>query len=236
MTDTTTKKFSGGLGYFGHDRDSDWVTSKVVQSIHDYSAFFPQTQKGKVHVTEIANDCLAQSFFNRKYPERPYNIEDMMKSFCGKALHAIPMTAKHELRLEWEGIIANLDEYENGVIFDKKFQWVEFERTKISKRHKLQGEYYKVEVIKNGLPFKNVFIVYFLVMKPSMLPRTFKIETRKTDIIANEMLCRRDALLTAFASDVPPRPSPSWLCSTCRYLGLCTKLLTKKYYVVRKVA
>jgi len=151
------------------------------------------------------------------------DLRGIYRTGIGTALHdKIRILEVQEMSLEWEGIRTDgVDDYDpkTGIFIDKKFTWGP-PSWNIWPSNKLQLEYYKTLMIKNDMLATHGFIVYFDLSNPRVHVRYGK-NMRSTDVLAKEMLEKRDILNKAMKTGVLPERKIGKDCSFCEYARTC---------------
>lgn len=204
---------------------TEWLKEKT------YEAFVEELEKGweehvpsedRISVTELVAECPRFVFFNRifgPYFERPRNIVSLL---LGKKLHEVSILGKEmEMKLEWNGIVGVIDEYdpENGIVLEKKF--VQRTPKEPYEHHVRQLEYYKLLLAKNGKPYSYFILWYFSFEDREDPVRIFLIPTRPLDVLENEVTVKKEALSFALKAGKIPQRKIGWLCKYCNFSKLC---------------
>lgn len=171
------------------------------------------------HVTELSRECMRQSWYAHVHGGLGYfNVETLLRFGIGTGIHKIPILAQSELPLSWAGIHGTIDEYENGVILEKKHTSAKFPRSP-QDHYVRQVEYYKVLLLKNDFKVTAAYILYINVDDPEI--RVFPLSMRPTDEIENEMLFRKALLEDHIKKKIPPPRTMGWQCGYCNYASIC---------------
>jgi len=125
---------------------------------------------------------------------------------------------KEVVKVDYRGIVGRVDEYEKGILIDKKT--VRNIPDKILEHHKTQLEYYTVLLEKNKYPVLTCGIVYINVASSEV--RVYLLDRiRDRSVIEYEMLERRDKLIDSLREDKIPERHISWLCKYCPFFKIC---------------
>jgi len=73
----------------------------------------------EMHLTDLVSTCWRKVYFEKHLP-LPEDPESMLRLWRGKIVHSMPLTSNHELKLEYNGVKTSIDEYENGILIEKK--------------------------------------------------------------------------------------------------------------------
>ena len=169
-----------------------------------------------IHVSTLVYDCLRRGYYDATLGPR-FNLETYLKFWIGKSCHTTPILRHHELSLEWNGVKGTVDEYEDGVIVDKKTTR-EIPRSPYPS-HVKQLEYYKVLLESNGYPVEQGFILYIDVATPGA--HVLEAPLRETGDVQRELMEKYTTLTRALEDGTPPRGVPGWLCRYCGFSEEC---------------
>ena len=188
---------------------------KIAESLHRTSS----GRKKEVHISNIKASCKRNQVLRTLLGFPLMRQKSTVKVWIGNRVHDFPILEKHELRLEWEGIIGTVDEYEDGILIDKKTC------RKIPKRpypdHVIQVEYYSILLMESGHPVMEVGICYIDVNDCviEVLPVDLK---RDIQTVKEEMLEARDELLENLENKTLPEREWNWLCEDyCELFQIC---------------
>lgn len=191
----------------------------------------------KFHVTELVFNCPRQIFLRRVVGDFFISYPSIFRLAIGRKMHEISILKEHEKRIEWQGIVGTVDEYENGVLIEKKTT-VHAPRNAPYGHHVTQAEYYKVLLEETGNPVLHGFILYFDVSNVDDPLTIFEVPFRLYDVIKSEMIRKRNELLKIFGSlnfeqkFVIPARKTSWLCKYCDYAYMCYMPIDKLQKIV----
>jgi len=190
----------------------------IVESI--YSAMIDEKERSGVYVTDICYDCLRFAYYLNKYGEYK-SRKDVITLFIGKAVHTIPVFKVNELRLEWNGIVGRIDDYdpERKILLEKKTCRKIPEKP--LEHHVKQVEYYKVLMEENGYKVERCFIAYLDIYNSKL--EVFEVRSRASEIVKKEMLEKKEKLLRALLLSKPPERKVSWLCDYCPFFNICMR-------------
>jgi hypothetical protein len=101
----------------GQEITERYLEQLFKQSEEDREWYSPQS----IHVGDLLPECERQVVLSKLYP-RGANVPSMMYMEDGKSKHRIELGDKHELRVEWAGIRASVDDYDSikGIVIEKK--------------------------------------------------------------------------------------------------------------------
>jgi len=137
----------------------------------------------------------------------------------GRKIHETPILSENEIPLRWEGIIGACDDYEDGLLLEKKTC------TQIPKypmkHHVTQAEYYSIMLKHQNKPVKKAAILYIDIANKEL--KVFKAKMRNDHIIETEMLQKKNALEKALKENKPPERKIGWICNYCSFANICFK-------------
>lgn len=179
------------------------------------------TPIGKVHVGNIIFECERNAYYSCTIPFSFHNLQATMNFWHGRLLHSRPIlnNCKQELAVEWENIIGHIDEYADGILLEKKS--ASHIPDKPYAIHVRQAEYYKVLLERSDYKVTNVYMIYFLKDMSPQLPTVLPVDTRGTALVAEEMLRKKNIVLTALKNGFLPSPKFGADCNYCQYPSLC---------------
>jgi hypothetical protein len=79
-----------------------------------------EKRRGEIHLTDLTSDCLRRVWYEKHDP-LPDDAPDLIRMWQGEVMHQMPLLKEHELELEYKGVKTRVDEYEDGVLVEKKF-------------------------------------------------------------------------------------------------------------------
>jgi len=188
------------------------VLIKIAKSMNRQSS-----RRGGIHVSHLYGDCLRKSYYGLMHPEQFHSLRTLMTFWVGRQLHDTKVFKQSEIPLEYDGVVGTCDEYEDGVLLEKK-TCTTLPKS-VSKAHKTQCEYYALMLGKAGKPVKQAFVAYLDVANKDI--KVFKVDLRKDEDIEPELMSRKEALEMALKNKQPPARSPSWLCNYCNFASVC---------------
>jgi len=193
-----------------------------------------EDRKNEIHVTDLTAPCSRQVFYEKKSPT-PEPIENMLRMTEGKLLHKLFLLGQSEVEIKWSGVKGRIDEYENGIIIEKKF--VDFVPNNILEVQKYYTHYieqvafYAVMLVNQGYEFKQAFLLFVKRGEQNERGRkplkafdiTPLIDLNKAEV---EFLNRKGMLEAVLANDEPPEIPPNFSpfdypCSYCKYSVRC---------------
>ncbi len=185
-----------------------------------------------IHVSTILYDCLRRGYYEQIFHPHQFNTrQQSVKFWIGRQLHETPVLAEHEVPLEWEGIHGTADEYEDGVLVDKKTTEKEIPR-RPSEQYTRQVEYYKVMLEAIGKPVTRASILYIQISPPYRVEE-LQVPTRDSEVVRQEMRAKLAILNLAFKRNQPPERKPGWLCDYCSFASVCWKSFEAEYHADR---
>jgi len=193
----------------------------VLKRFYEVVANSLSSRGQEIHVSDIVYDCVRRCYYqviDRQFPQS-LDMRTMLRFWIGDAIHTPPILKHHHLKLTWEGIYAEVDEYEDGVLVEKKH--TSYFMSKIPYHYERQAEYYKAILENNGYPVKEVHILLIDIRGPSV--RDFVVETRPTKEISREILFKRDLINYSRKVGVPPPKTVGIDCEFCRAAAKCMK-------------
>jgi len=187
------------------------ILEKIAKSMNKNSG-----KRNGIHVSSISYDCMRKAYYSIKYGNR-FNLNTLMTFWIGQQVHKTPILAENEIPLEWERIRGSCDDYENGILLEKKTCTVI--PSKPREQHVKQAEYYSVMLEEQGKPVKKIYILYIDINNKKI--KVFEAKRRDSKTIKKEMLEKRDAIEKAMREGKPPERNISWLCSYCNHSNIC---------------
>ena len=173
---------------------------------------------GEVHVSSLCYDCMRQSFYSMKHGSF-FNKKTLLTFWMGRKIHETPILSENEISLNWQGIIGSCDDYEDGLLLEKKTC------TQIPSRamshHVRQAEYYSVMLTHQNKPVRKACILYIDIANKEL--KVYKARLRDNAIIEKEMLHKKQILDQAIKSDKPPPRKLGWQCNYCTFASICFK-------------
>jgi CRISPR/Cas system-associated exonuclease Cas4 (RecB family) len=172
---------------------------------------------GEIHVSSLCYDCMRKVYYQMIRKDQYFDLKTMITFWMGRAVHNTPILKESEIPLSWKGIVGTADEYEDGVILEKKTC------AKIpmnpNQHHVKQTEYYAFMLNESKKPVKQAFVVYIDLANKEIQP--FEVRLRDMDEIRVEMLRKKEQIEYAIRNNVLPERSIGWLCSYCNFSQLC---------------
>lgn len=172
-----------------------------------------------IHVTSLVYDCLRRGYYENKFEEGFFDIKTLITFWIGRAVHKTPIFSNHEMTLRWEGIVGTLDEYQDGIVIDKKT--TTYLPKQANAHHIKQVEYYAWLLWKNGYPFKEGYLVYIDINEKDIV--VFPVFIKDLITIENEILKKKKVLDEAMKNNIPPQRNIGWLCKYCNFASICFK-------------
>ncbi len=173
----------------------------------------------ELHISDLVHTCPRKIYTNiisRKNP-KPLEWGTKLRFWIGNAIHEPPILKHHHLKLVWEGIHAEVDEYEDGIVLEKKHTTYLSDR--LPKHYERQGEYYKAMLVKCGYPVEEVHVLLIDIVAPDA--KDFLVQTRAVDEIAKEILFKRDLLNYSLKFCLFPAAIRGDDCKYCGHAEAC---------------
>ena len=79
-----------------------------------------EKRRGEIHLTDLTSECLRRVWYDKHDP-LPEDPPDLIRMWQGEVMHQMPLLKEHELELEYKGVKTRIDEYEDGILIEKKF-------------------------------------------------------------------------------------------------------------------
>jgi len=177
----------------------------------------PPRRDGKIHVSHLIHKCLRRSYYGIKLGEDFLHTKTLLTFWLGKKVHEIPVLAEHELKLEWNGIVGTVDEYENGLIVEKKTTVWDVEQP--MGHHKMQLYFYAVMLLKNNKEVNEMKIMYIDINKKDL--KVFDVTVPDLKFYERMMTKRKEILSQCLDGNILPINFPSWMCKYCPFGSLC---------------
>lgn len=172
-----------------------------------------------IHVTSLVYDCMRRGYYDNTHEESFFDLKTLLTFWIGRAVHKTPILSNHEMTLKWGGIVGTLDEFQDGIIIDKKT--TTYMPKSPNAHHARQIEYYAVLLWKNGLVFKEGYLVYIDINNKDI--EVFPVKTRPLPIVEAEMMKKKTLLEEAIKNNIPPKREIGWICNYCSYASICFK-------------
>jgi CRISPR/Cas system-associated exonuclease Cas4 (RecB family) len=171
----------------------------------------------EIHVSSLCYDCMRKVYYQMTRKEQYFDLKTMITFWMGRAIHNTPILKESEIPLKWKGIVGTCDEYEDGVLLEKKTC------TKIpmnpNQHHVKQTEYYAFMLNESKRPVTQAFVAYIDLANREIQP--FEVRLRDMEDIKVEMLRKKEQIEFAMRNKVLPERSIGWLCSYCNFSQLC---------------
>jgi CRISPR/Cas system-associated exonuclease Cas4 (RecB family) len=193
-----------------------------------------EDRRNEIHVTDLVDICPRRVWYEKRDPW-PESIEAIFRMAEGKLLHKLQLLAQSELEIECQGVKGRIDEYQNGILIEKKF--VDFVPNTIAEVQRYYSHYveqvsfYAYMLIQNGYEFKQAFLLFVKRGEQDERGRrplkAFDITNLiNLDKVENEFGERREILAEILKADVPPEIPPTFSafdypCSYCKYVSRC---------------
>jgi CRISPR/Cas system-associated exonuclease Cas4 (RecB family) len=201
--------------------------SRVVEKLHE--------EREELHLTDLTVECPRKLWFTKKdrLPLREEGFESLLRMWQGKVMHEMPLTEKHELKLEYEGVKTSIDEYDprTKTLIEKKFtDFVPKNRREMERyfsHYILQVQLEALFLIENGYEVDKAFLLFVKRGKPDDKPaiNAFEVHVdleRVKKTFEDRLGVAREILSREEPPDVPERYTPyDYPCSYCSYRGRC---------------
>lgn len=185
-----------------------------------YEAINKQDERKQgIHVTSLVYDCLRRSYYSEKFGEGFFDIKTLITFWIGRVLHHTQVLKEHELQLEWLGILGTVDEFEDGILLEKKT--TAFMPKAPLEHHVTQLEYYKLLLEKTGKRVKQMFLMYIDIANKDI--KVFEVEPRPLAEIEVELIAKKTELEASLLKNIVPPRHAGWLCGYCNFASICFK-------------
>jgi CRISPR/Cas system-associated exonuclease Cas4 (RecB family) len=193
-----------------------------------------EDRRDEIHVTDLTDQCPRRVWFEKRSPW-PEGIDGIIRMAEGKLLHKLELLAQSELEIEYQGIKGRVDEYENGILIEKKF--VDFVPNNIAEVQKYYNHYveqvgfYAYMLVNLGYEFKQAFLLFVKRGEQNERGRrplkafdvTSLIDLNK---IEAEFHGRKNNIKAMLDKGEPPEIPPTFSafdypCSYCKYAPRC---------------
>lgn len=205
------------------------VERLFVKKIAEYNR--DERRRGELHLTDITSECIRAVWYDKHdpYPEDPSNI---LRMWQGTMMHQMPLLEQHELELEFEGVKTRIDEFENGILIEKKFvTFIPKDQKELEKYYShyvKQVEYEALMLTANGFNVNKAFLLFVIRGEP---------ESGRLPVVAYEVPINIDNIASRFAEEVemyklvlasdelpeiPRNFTPfDYPCTYCKYRARC---------------
>jgi hypothetical protein len=211
------------------------LTEQDVERLYIYRLYQEEEdRRGEIHVTDLVDICPRRVWYEKRDPW-PEGIEAVFRMAEGKLLHKLQLLAQSEFEIEYQGVKGRIDEYENGILIEKKF--VDFVPNTIAEVQRYYSHYveqvgfYAYMLVSLGHEFKQAFLLFVKRGEQNERGRrpmkafdvTGLINLDRVGELFNE---RKEMLLDALNSNEPPEIPPTFSafdypCSYCKYVSRC---------------
>ena len=218
----------------GIEGKNEMITEAQVERLYIAKIYQQDEDRhNDIHVTDLI-ECPRKVWFNKKSPW-PENIEGILRINQGKLLHKLQLLAQNELEIEWDGVKGRIDEYENGILIEKKF--VDFVPNSLTEVQKYYSHYieqvgfYAYMLVNLGYEFKQAFLLF---VKRGEQNERGRRPLRAFDItnlinlyaVEAEFQNRKNNIKAILEREEPPEISPTFSifdypCSYCKYAPRC---------------
>jgi len=208
------------------------VETLFLRKVRDYVV--EENRKRELHLTDLASPCPRQLWFT-KHSEYYENPEELLRLWWGKVIHETPLTSNHELKLEYKGVLTSIDEYQDGILIEKKT--ADFVPNDLSELQRYYSHYInqvRLEALfltMNGYEVKQAFLLFIKYGQQEERGRrpvrifdvTQFIDIDETEKMFNEK--REEAIAVLSSPDPPPKPNTflyfDYPCKYCDFKGKC---------------
>lgn len=190
------------------------ITEKLMKAINKGN----HTLKG-IHVSALSYDCIRKAYYTQKYGESFFDMNTMLTFWIGRQIHETQILKEHEVELSVNGIVGSADEYQEGLLLEKKT--CKQIPTTPYLHHKKQAEYYAVLLQMSGKPVNKVALLYIDICNKKL--KVFTVKPRTFAVIKQEMFWKKEQLEKAIKNKIPPPRNTGWLCSYCSFCARCWK-------------
>jgi CRISPR/Cas system-associated exonuclease Cas4 (RecB family) len=211
------------------------LSEQEVERLYVYRLYQEEEdRRGEIHVTDLVDICPRRVWYEKKAP-LPERIEAIFRMAEGKLLHKLTLLSQSELEIEYQGVKGRVDEYENGIIIEKKF--VDFVPNNITEVQKYYSHYieqvsfYAYMLVQNGYEFKQAFLLFAKRGEQDERGRrplrVFEVTNLiNLDKIEAEFKARKEFIEEILRVDQPPEIPPTFSafdypCSYCKYSSRC---------------
>jgi len=172
-----------------------------------------------IHVTDLIYDCYRLAWYRFHSKEVHLSLNSIITMWIGKKIHELKFLKYHEIPLVWEDIHGTPDEYEDGIIVEKKTTGYMPEREALD-HHVRQLNFYRPLLEHNGYPALRGVVLYIDVWKKTCKPFDVRF-AQPLEEIENDMRERKKRLQSYIPLETPPPRFISWRCGYCAYAGMC---------------
>ncbi|MHA1333246.1 MAG: PD-(D/E)XK nuclease family protein [Candidatus Odinarchaeia archaeon] len=190
-----------------------------------------KSRAGEIHASDLLSPCMRLSYYSKMLPPL-FDLNSIMRMLIGKLFHAIPILKHHEYSIVWEGIHFTIDEYEDGILIEKKTtskikrSWSsrseEFGKVIPYPNHVEQLKFYKAALEETGHRVYQAVILY--LERPTGEVEVAPVEIPRYDIeqIKEELKAKKELLETCLKENKLPPRTVCWKCNKyCGYSSLC---------------
>jgi hypothetical protein len=190
-----------------------------------------EKRRSELHLTDLTSECMRRVWYDKHDP-LPDEPENLLRMWQGEMLHQMPLLKEHELELEFEGVKTRVDEYEDGILVEKKFVGfipkTQDELKKYYSHYIKQVEYEALILTANGREVRRAFLLFACRGEP---------EQGRPPVIAYEVPVDLNSIAARFAEEVeayrlmlqsqsPPEVPRSFSpfeypCTYCNYRSRC---------------
>jgi CRISPR/Cas system-associated exonuclease Cas4 (RecB family) len=211
------------------------LSEQDVERLYIYRLYQDEEdRRGEIHVTDLTDICPRRVWYEKRDPW-PEGIEAVFRMAEGKLLHRLQLLAQSELEIEYQGVKGRIDEYENGILIEKKY--VDFvpntlaEVQKYYSRYIEQVAFYAYMLTQSGREFKQAFLLFVKRGEQSERGRrplkAFDVTNLiNFDKVEVEFKHRKEFIEEILRNDEPPEIPATFSafdypCSYCKYVSRC---------------
>jgi len=211
------------------NRYADAIKTVFVQRVMED---MKENREG-IHVSDLVYPCVRKAYFNKVYGHRgeddigQLTERELLTFWIGKKIHELPITAFHEVPVEYMGVKGTFDEAifadGNFIIIDKKTS------NKIPKsayeHHKTQIRFYALMHYKTtGVKAKYGAVIYiqkYTGMDSPEVIKVFVFPIGDYEEIELTFMERYHQLTEALEKGKVPERVPSFMCNYCPWHMKC---------------
>jgi hypothetical protein len=190
-----------------------------------------EKRRGEIHLTDLTSDCLRRVWYDKHDP-LPDDAPDIIRMWQGEVMHEMPLLKEHELELEYKGVKTRVDEYEDGILVEKKFvNFVPRTREELAKYYShyvKQVEYEALFLTANGREVRKAFLLFVKrgepeEGRPPLIAFEIPVELERVRARFDEELARlKDVLASGVPPEIPKDYGPfDYPCTYCKYRPRC---------------
>jgi len=167
-----------------------------IRKVAEYDKEEREKRRGELHLTDLTAECMRQVWFEKHSP-LPEDPDNLLRMWSGSMMHQMPLLKEHELELELEGVKTKVDEYEDGILIEKKFVTfipkTQDELKKYYSHYIKQVEYEALMLVANGREVRKAYLLFVCRSEP---------ETGRPPVIAFEIPLDLDSITARFTEEI----------------------------------